>query len=160
MSRHLMANNGQPTPSQRLAIRPKPLDAKGATLEDYGHAISVISIPKKARELRQILRPHNNATPTERILFRKVEKAFDQKNFQLALQKRKIEELEATVERLKPSRRRKVVPDPNGVFANINNIRQAQREVGRVESESEESEGLEESYSEDEEAEDCIVASR
>ena len=78
----------------------------------------------------------------------------------MALQKRKIEELEVIIERLKPTRRRKVVPDPNGVFADIVNIRRAQQEAGRLASESEESEESDVSESEEEEVEDCIVANR
>ena len=64
------------------------------------------------------------------------------------------------MERLKPTRRRKVVPDPNGVFADIVNIRQVQMEVGRVSSSSEESKESEESESEDGDVEDFIVARR
>ena len=52
------------------------------------------------------------------------------------------------------------MPDPNGVFADIVNIRRAQQEAGRLASESEESEESDVSESEEEEVEDCIVANR
>ena len=104
----------------------RPLTAKGATLEDYGHVVRGLSTPKKARELRAYLRPSGKATPTERLLFGKLEKAFDKKDYVIAVQKREIEALNATVERLKPTKRRKVVPDPNGVSLYV----QSDREQG------------------------------
>jgi len=42
------------------------------------------------------------------------------------------------VERLKPTKRRRVVPDPNTIFATINDIHRAQVEAGRFDSESSE----------------------
>ena len=93
----------------------------------------------------------------ERILFRKVEKAFDTKDFRLAIQQRKIEELEATVERLRPTKRRKVVPDPNTAFSTIEDIYRAQIEAGRIEVESEEEDTTIESSEEESEGGDCII---
>ena len=46
--------------------------------------------------------------------------------------------MEATVERLRPTKRRKVVPDPNTTFSTIEDIYKAQAEAGRIEVESEE----------------------
>jgi hypothetical protein len=77
LSRHLVANNGAPNPKNGSIITPGPLTARGATLEDYGHVVRGLSTPKKAREFRAQLRPTGEATPTERLLFRKLEKAFD-----------------------------------------------------------------------------------
>ena len=136
----------------------EPLSAKGASLEDYGHVGVSVSTPRKVRELRAILRPEGTATPTERLLFRKVEKAFNAKDFSLALQQRRIEELEATVERLRPTKRRKVVPDPNTIFSTIEDIHKAQVEAGRIEVESEEEDTTSKSEEEESEGEDCIVA--
>ena len=64
------------------------------------------------------------------------------------------------MERLKPSWRRRVAPDPNGVFSDITNICQAQREAGRLESSSEDEEEESEEESEEEGVEDCIITSR
>ena len=125
-------------------------------MEDNKYAIPNITILKKARELRAILRPHGNPTPTERILFRKVKKAFDQNDFRLATLERRVNELGDTVEGLKPSKRRKVVPDPNRVFANIENIGAAQVEAGRSVENSEEEEVDSERKSEESEAVSCI----
>ena len=73
------------------------------------------------------------------------------------MQRRKIEQLEATVERLMPSKRKKVVPDPNSVFVDIEKIHKAQKEVGRISSESSNSLETEDSESESSEASSCIV---
>ena len=87
-------------------------------------------------------------------------KVYDKKDFDLAVAKRRIEELEAQIERIKPTRRRKVIPDPNSSFTNIRNIRRAQREAGRAVDSSTDSSLASVSNSEDEEVEDCIVAER
>jgi len=58
---------------------------RGVSLEDYKYVGVLFSTPKSARELRVILRPTGIATLTERLLFRKLEKAFDVKNLRLAL---------------------------------------------------------------------------
>ena len=91
-----------------------------------------VRTPKRVREIRDILRPLGTTIPTERLLFRKIEKAFDQKDYTIAFQKREIEQLQATVERLKPTQRKKVVPDPNSEFATIEAIWKAQQEAGGV----------------------------
>lgn len=46
-------------------------------MEDYGYVVNPVTTPKKARELRAILCPNGDPTLSERLLFRKVEKAFD-----------------------------------------------------------------------------------
>ena len=86
-------------------------------------------------------------------MFRKVEKSLDLKDFEITTLRQKIEALEAEVERLKPTKRKKVVLDPNVRFATIADIRKAQRDAGReIEEDSEASEGLKS----DSEPEDCI----
>jgi 4-hydroxybenzoate polyprenyltransferase len=85
MSRHLVANNGAPKPRNGPITTLGPLTARGATLEDYRHVVHGLSTPKKARELRAYLRPSGKATPTERLLFRKLEKAFDKKDYVIAV---------------------------------------------------------------------------
>lgn len=92
-------------------------------------------------------------SPTQRLLFRKVEKAWDEKDFELALLKQKVEALEAQVEALKPSRRRRVRPDPNELFVGIEQIHRAQIEASRIEEGSNEESNGESSESEA----SCIV---
>ena len=52
MSQLLVTNNNNPTSINRIAIRTKPLDARGDTLEDYTAVGSQISTPKKAKVLQ------------------------------------------------------------------------------------------------------------
>jgi len=84
ISQLLVKNNAKPIPARGLVTPVRPLDVRGASLANYGHVGSDINTPKKAKDLRQILCPYNNATPVERLLFQKVKKAWDQKDFQLA----------------------------------------------------------------------------
>jgi len=134
------------------------MTSRGATLEDYGHTDMVIQTPRKSRDLERSLKAVGTNRTTQRRLFRKVRKAYDEKDFELAIAKRRIEELEAQAERNKGHRRRKVVPDPNGMFSNIRHIRRAQREAGRDVDSSTDSSLTTLSSSEDEEVEDCIEA--
>jgi len=55
----------------------------------------------------------------------------DEKDFELAIAKRRIESLEAELERVRATKRRKVEIDPNTQFANIETIRASQRAAGR-----------------------------
>ena len=71
------------------------------------------------------------AMPTDKLFLREVGKALDEKDFELALCKRRIESLEAELDRLQRTKRRRVETDPNTLFANIETIRAAQRAVGR-----------------------------
>jgi len=135
----------------------KPLTPHGAKLKDYGYICPRILTPKKAKELKALLRPLGQPTLTERFLFQKIKKAFNEKDFQLTIQRRKIEQLEATVKRLIPSKRKKVVLDPNSVFVDIEKIHKAQKEVGRISSESSNSSETEDSESKGSEASSCIV---
>jgi len=77
MSRHLVKNNGTPNALNVLNTLIKPLSARGARLEDYRYTVPYILTPKKARELKALFRPTSKPTPTKRILFRKVKKAFN-----------------------------------------------------------------------------------
>lgn len=81
-----------------------------------------------------------------------VGKAMDEKDFELAVCKRRIESLEAELDRIRRSKRRKVEVDPNTMFANIDTIRDAQRSVGRAPVEDWDSPEGEESS----DIEDCI----
>ena len=64
------------------------------------------------------------------MLFRKVSKAFDQKNLQIAQHEHRIKQLEARVLQLEPRKRRKVKASPNSRFVGIEAIYRAQNEVG------------------------------
>jgi 4-hydroxybenzoate polyprenyltransferase len=95
----------------------------------------VWSTLKKTLELQQQFGQFNRlstSTTTQRLLFQKVRKAFDEKDAQLATAQKKIESLEAQVEAARPRKRKKVETSPNSKFANIEAIHRAQLEVGEV----------------------------
>jgi len=89
------------------------------------------------------LATHNRHLSTRRLLFRKVEKAFDQKNSELAQLRQENEALKSQLEAARPSKRKKVVMDPNDVFASIEQIHQAQIDAGRIEDSTAEESGSE-----------------
>nr|XP_036576528.1 transposase [Colletotrichum truncatum]KAF6783285.1 transposase [Colletotrichum truncatum] len=62
---------------------------------------------------------------TKRLLFRKFQKGFDEKEYQLATAEKKIAMLEAEVEAGMVRKRRKVQISPNSKFANIEAIHKA-----------------------------------
>ena len=64
------------------------------------------------------------------------------------------------MERIKPTKRKKVVPDPNSIFATIEDIRKAQQKAGRSVSPSLDSLSSDLLSSESSEAGDCIEAVR
>ena len=67
---------------------------------------------------------------TYRVLFRKVTKSLDTKDFVIAQQELRIKQLEARVLQLEPRKRRKVKTSPNSKFIGIKAIRKAQIEAG------------------------------
>jgi len=90
----------------------------------------------------------------QQLLFRKVEKSLDLKDFKITRLRQKIEALEVEVERLKLIKRKKVVLDPNIRFATIADIWKAQRDTGReIKEDSEASKGSKS----DSKPEDCII---
>lgn len=68
---------------------------RGQTAPDWASDASAVvwSTPSKARELKGQLREFSNleqSTPTQQLLFRKIYKAFDKKEVQLATAQQKI----------------------------------------------------------------------
>ena len=92
---------------------------------------------------------------TRRLLFRKVEKAFDEKDFELARLQQENEVLKAKLEATVKTKRKKVVPDPNTQFASIEQVHKAQIEAGRIDNSIAEESGSESSDSDA----SCIVVS-
>ena len=88
-----------------------------------------------------------------RLVSKKVEKAFDDKDFKLAHLQQEVEALKVQLEAARPSRRKRVVPDPNKKFASIEQVHRAQIEVGRIEESGNEESGSESSES----GASCIV---
>jgi 4-hydroxybenzoate polyprenyltransferase len=59
------------------------------------------------------------------VLFKKIAKGLNNKNFIIAKQEYKIQALKARIVQLKPRKRRKVRTSPNSKFANIKKIYKA-----------------------------------
>nr|CAA83918.1 transposase [Pyricularia grisea] len=81
--------------------------------------------PKTTRDIRlqlQKLSQSNKTNATSRLLFAKVQKSFEAKDTLLASAQQKISLLEAQLEAIRPVKRRRVVPDPNELLVNKQNI--------------------------------------
>ena len=133
-------------------------DSTATPLIDWATEISQVtwSTPKMASELRTQVQAFQKLTdpdnPTRRLLFKKITKAFDLKDITTVTQELKIQALQAQLEDLRPSKRRKVVVSPNSKFADIDAIREAQIAAGRF---SDDSEGEYDSEDSDN-TQDCI----
>ena len=86
-----------------------------------------ISTPKGARDILRQLRTTFKVNRTARLLFSKVEKAFNFKDYTIASQAKEIAELRARLEEAKPKRRKKVHLNPNTIFAGIKDIVRAKK---------------------------------
>jgi DDE superfamily endonuclease len=99
------------------------------------------STPKKSTELKtqaaEFQRLQDQDHLTQRLLFRKIIKGFEEKESVLADHELRIQSLEVQLEKARPKKRRKVRTSPNSKFADIWAIQQTQREVNRAEIEEE-----------------------
>ncbi|TVY27535.1 hypothetical protein LHYA1_G003645 [Lachnellula hyalina] len=112
-----------------------PQEAANETIRDAealtGHALSLVTweTPKAAKEVRlqveTISRLGNSDLPTQRLLFRKVLKGFDERDYALAQARLQVTQLEARLEQLEPRKRRKVRTSPNSKFVDIQAIKEA-----------------------------------
>ena len=96
------------------------------------------------------------ATPSEKLILRKMQKAINENIFEKAMLRRQKEALEAKTALLAGVKRKRVEPDPNQKFADIRAIRRTQRAVGRLVDDSTEPSSSEVSSVEDSECEDEI----
>ncbi|KXH47156.1 transposase [Colletotrichum nymphaeae SA-01] len=109
--------------------------ANTAKVVDWTSAASVVdwSTPRKASDLCGQLKLFTELSPdhnTQRLLFRKVKKAFSEKSFLLASSQQQVRVLEARVKRMAPRKKKSVQTDPNTKFANIRDIKRAQEDAG------------------------------
>ncbi|KZL67132.1 transposase [Colletotrichum tofieldiae] len=101
-------------------------------------AVSAVawSTPRKARELDSQLHLFSQldqSIATQRQLFRKVKKGFQEQSLQLATAQQQIQHLQAQVNNSTARKKRAVKVDPNTKFATISDVRQSQIEAGEVE---------------------------
>ncbi|KAI1006873.1 hypothetical protein K3495_g1337 [Podosphaera aphanis] len=89
--------------------------------------------PRKKDELRGQLRFSSEGKydkNTHHLLFRKIQKSFEEKHYQIAAAQQKIEALESQVEAGRARKGRRVQTHPNSKFADIESIRRAQIDAG------------------------------
>jgi 4-hydroxybenzoate polyprenyltransferase len=120
----------------------KDSGAGNSFIDENGTMQSLSRVPelifqtsKQSRELRSLVHLYareKHSSPTQRELFRKIIKAYDQKEFDLTMSSRKNEELTSQIEASRAFRKKKVIIDPNAVFADIEAIRKAKIEAGEV----------------------------
>jgi len=159
MSRLLLKNaNSISTPKPRKAVTKAAAEVRAfetPILDSCGEKPEVWLTPRKAKDWSEQARKFATtikATSTDRLFLRKAGKALDEKAFELAACKRKIQALEQEVERLRRTKKKKVEEDPNTLFASIRTISDAQRLVGRQAVKEEDSSEEEDSS----DAESCI----
>ncbi len=156
MSRLLIENSNntaKPDNQQHLPGTPAPRQTYRPTL--VANPVKLRTPWKKIerRDYVDALATGLSHPSTRRLLWRKVEKVIDEKDYQLALLGQENEALKVRLEGSTTVRRKKVVPDPNRKFVNIEQIHRAQVAVGRAEDPIDEESGSDSP----EEAEDCIV---
>ena len=159
MSRLLLENSNQ-TPKKGPHSQPQPsphTPVSRISRTAVGSAIvAEIATPRKRSDLRKLFDPETfrDLPPAaQRLAFLKLQKSWDIKTFDNAHLSQRFEAQGVELELAKPSKRKKVVPDPNSVFVDIEQIHRAQIAAGRIEEPP-----AEESDSERSESEaSCIV---
>jgi hypothetical protein len=148
-----LLKNSNKTPKQHIRHHQQP------ETFDWTAEVSLITwtTPRKSVDLRDQLRSAQQLQETDqftqRQLFKKITKGFDEKDSLLAEVRLRIQALETQLEIARPKKRKKVETSPNSKFADIERIFQAQQAAVGVEIEDEGSETSEISVVEA----DCIV---
>ncbi|KAK1837848.1 transposase [Colletotrichum chrysophilum] len=150
------ATNELPTTTQGIiaSLAPStPLNkkAKGAYGAQNAHdneelvsASSAVkwSTPRKMKDLGNQLHLYSQleqSIATQRQLFRKVKKGFQEQSMELATARHQIQLLQAQASKSITRKRKAVHIDPNTKFATISDVRQAQIEAGDVADDTDES---------------------
>ena len=125
MSRLLLENSNKP-----VELTPKT-SGKVLVLEQNQNRLFIIwETPKKGEDIQgqvsKITELGDINLLTHRVLFRKITKGIDKKDFVIAQQELRIKQLEARVEQLEPRKRRKMKTSLNSRFAGIKAIKKAQ----------------------------------
>ena len=93
-------------------------------------------------QIHSLASKSHNQIPTQHLLFKKVIKEIDKKEYELGKANIKIKELKKKLKHLRLKKKRKVQTNPNSKFATIRAIREAQiatkeRQIESVKSKSE-----------------------
>ena len=101
----------------------------------------ILSTPRKSIEIKaQVARFQklgDDDPSTQRLLFRKIIKGFEEQESILADHSYRIQSLEVQLEKARPRKRMKVRTSPNSKFADISDIRRAQLAAGDVQNRDE-----------------------
>ena len=102
-------------------------------------------MPRKSIEVKaQVARFQTLDTSdftTQRLLFRKIVKRFEEQESILAANSYKIQSLEVQLEKARPRKRMKVKTSPNSKFASISDIRRTQIATGEAINKKDDKEG-------------------
>ncbi|KAL8283090.1 hypothetical protein RB597_010508 [Gaeumannomyces tritici] len=115
-NRLLLENSSQN--SQRVKIQRSAEDNRTKQRSKGPYLLSRVpwETPKQPRELASqisALRSRLPASPTARLFFRKLQKGYQAREFELTEAQQKIRRLEAELEVQRPRKKRRVMPDPN-----------------------------------------------
>lgn len=151
MSPLLLENSNKSTDPTLL----KPQETLIQPLEVSSNSIE-LQTPKVRKDLYQQIRTlasgSHDQLPTQRLLFKKVIKKINEKEYKLRKANMKIKELEERLEHLRPRKKRKVQTSPNSKFTTTRAIKEAQIAAGERQITADESESGEKSDS----TESCI----
>ncbi|KAK1470099.1 transposase [Colletotrichum tamarilloi] len=129
----LLIYKGKSVQQQWFPLELKELDGWEFTATDNGWTTDQTALTWKASDLCGQLKLSTELSPdhnTQRLLFRKVKKAFSEKSYLLASSRQQVRVLEARVKRIAPRKKKSVQTDPNTKFANIRDIKRAQEDAG------------------------------
>ena len=98
--------------------------------------IFVWSTPKKSIDLQRQLRGFHQLQqtdlPTQRQLFRKIQKGFDEKDYLIMDAELRIQALETKLDLSKPRKRKRVELSPNSKFATIEDIQKTEETINEA----------------------------
>ncbi|KAF7889298.1 uncharacterized protein EAF01_010031 [Botrytis porri] len=138
MSRLLLENSNR----EVLSLNPESDDDPILQWNIYSSFIQW-KTPQKGADIRKyrdiMIQEKEIDLPTRRLLFRKIIKGFDAKDYEPLEAENKIRKLEYQLDEALPRKRRKVVVSPNSKFAGIRAIRRTQIEAGDREDEVDDS---------------------
>jgi hypothetical protein len=132
------SNSSKDQTAKRKAEEPLP---DWNTDQSFWRVVTPQKLQDVRDEVHQVSQLGKASIPTARVLFRKVSKAWDQRDFVIAQHEQRIKQLEARVTDLEPRKRRKVRTSPNSKFVGIEAIKRAQIEAGDREIDVEDSDG-------------------
>ncbi|CCF41338.1 transposase [Colletotrichum higginsianum] len=158
MSSLLLPTTPKPSASSDQVSKGQSRGKEGREAEGWASASSAVvwSTPRKMKDLAgqlKLFTELDNDASTQRLLFMKVKKGFNEKAYELATAQHKLELLQAQVTNTTVRKRKAVQLDPNTKFATISDVQKAQVEAG----EKEDTAGESSESDLPSEAEDCIV---